>query len=221
MGPEASAAGAAATAATATPKWSVGAGISGSMGEGSWAYAGTGDLHVSAGMASLVLFERRLGRGVFLMLEPEIYYRNELVDDIEEEDRKTGRLDVLTGVRWVANPGGVVEVGMAHLIDGSYRRATHTGEFYRQGNDEVESGQFWGTSTTNEYGIGLRNSLVAERELVDRLWLRVSASLLYLGYGTGDLELVYEADNLVEKDDVRVFAVGFVPIASLTLRLAF
>ena len=203
------------------PQWSLGAGITGAFTSLEFLSPYSVDvMPPDTSLGALVLFERRLGRTAHLMLEPDVFYRELSFDDVVEEKIQEGAVDVHAGVRWVANPGARVEIGMGHLVAAGYWRLTNSGTRYRRGNETVDSGDYLADTTTNEYRIGLVNTFIAEVELVDRLWLRASAALVRLVYATGDFEARYE-DGLIEEDDASAAFIGFRPSGSITVRLAF
>lgn len=177
---------------------------------------------LAASPSVLLIFERRLAAGAYLMLNPVVAYRRTTVNDVREEVLTTAAIQGHFGVRWVANPEAPVEVGLAHVVTPGYSRATFEGKRFRAENPEqgVDSGAIWSETTEHTYGIGLGNSLVVERLLVDRLWLRIAVDLLAMNYSVTELEAVYE-DDLAEDDDSSKVYVGFEPGTSLTLRLAF
>lgn len=211
----------------ATANWSVGAGIS-------YSSDGFGPMALGVGLGSsggptayvpsipggALLLERRLSRSVFLLLQPNFYMSRSAVNDIREAVENSVSIDAQLGFRWVINPGGAVEVGLAHTVVGSYNRTNRVGNRYRTASDTVSGGDVWADTTGKRYGFRVSTALVVERELTKGLWLRLSGDFLRVGYAETTIRAVYE-DDWVEEDSANAWAIGFYPAGNLLLRLAF
>src|SRR5690606_33816350 len=101
--------------------WSVGGGLVGETSSSALS-AGYGPITQSRLRPSL-LFERRLSRALHLLLQSSVVYQksrlegpNAVDTSIEESSYEEFNLRFEGGLRWVANPGGPVELGMSHVI---------------------------------------------------------------------------------------------------------
>ena len=173
-----------------------------------------------------LLFERRLSPHLHLMFQPLLNYRKarqEQYDDpAEEAVVEELRMALEAGIRWVANPGAAVEVGMSHVLAAGFNQLVvdASRNTIVPGTNNFEADQLV---------LGLANSLIAERQLVPRLWLRMGVGLVGVSYAsTTIVEHVEEEDEatgeVVEAEhesSESAVLVGLTPSFALQLRLAF
>ncbi|HEY5961992.1 MAG TPA: hypothetical protein VIV60_35785 [Polyangiaceae bacterium] len=206
----------------APPLWAVGAGLSANF----VTYSGANALYASnLGMLSgsgasplispLAFLEYRLDTALRVFVQPEFYYSQNKFEN-ETKSRYSGGYSVGVGLRWIANPKGLVEVGMAHMLyvaSSSYRAPT---TLIPTNSGVAQSA--WATPTTETFGTA--TALVAERMLLPRLWLRVAATMFraYLAKTTVTEEVENRESNSSHSNSASI-RFGFEP--SLSLRLAF
>jgi hypothetical protein len=149
---------------------------------------GSGVSHPTPRVRGTVLLERRLLRSLHLLVEPELGYSRQVLDPEQGQAPAQGAeptvstvLAVVAGVRWVANPGDVVELGMTHLLEARFGWLTANGTRSRPlSNGDL---QLVGTHITQRsQGIGFSTGLVAERKLMSQLWVRVHLVFLKAAY---------------------------------------
>ncbi|HET9956011.1 MAG TPA: hypothetical protein VFQ61_16005 [Polyangiaceae bacterium] len=135
----------------------------------------------------LALFEARLSRRLWGFVEPTFGHyreRNEYnVDNpnIQYPKGNSTSLGVDVGVRWIANPGGAVEVGLYHGLRHQWAWSTRQErqiEFIEAGNPQFGNAE----TSSKTYGAEFATGLVVERELIPHLWLRIQSSLLSARY---------------------------------------
>ncbi len=152
--------------------------------------AGGGTSQAIPRVRGTVLLERRLLGRLYLLAEPEFGYSRQVLDPEPGRTTVPGAeataataIAAVAGVRWVANPGQIVEIGMTHLLEarwgwltsnGTRNRPTPTGAF-----ESVDT-----RITQRSSGVGLSTGLVAERRLMSQLWVRVHLVFLKAAYAT-------------------------------------
>jgi hypothetical protein len=134
-----------------------------------------------------VLLERRLWGHLYLLAEPEFGYVRSVLDPEEGQTSVPGMEPTITttfaavaGVRWVANPGDVVEIGMTHLLEARWGWLTANGTRNRPLSDGFETVDTHITGRLE--GVGLSTGLVGERRLLPQLWVRVHLVFLRAAY---------------------------------------
>jgi hypothetical protein len=129
-----------------------------------------------------VFLERRLWDHVYLLLQPDFSYRkyyrdNGAISSGLDIDRSTS-VGASMGLRWVANPGDLVEIGMTHLFDSDWT--------YQKGSTQISQVNLNSYVQSNVqqafYDVGLSTGLVAEYMLMRQLWLRIHVSLVRATY---------------------------------------
>jgi hypothetical protein len=132
-----------------------------------------------------VLLERRLFGRLYLLAEPEFGYVRHVLDPEEGQTSVPGAeptvvttFAAVAGVRWVANPGDVVELGMTHLLEARWGWLTANGTRSRPGGLEPVDTHITGRLQ----GVGLSTGLVGERRLLPQLWVRVHLVFLRAAY---------------------------------------
>ncbi len=164
--------------------WSIGAGLL--YQDGGLAVLGgqpsTAGLAYSPGIRTSVFLERRLWDHVYLLFQPDFSYRKYYRDNNAISsglfDRSTS-VGASLGLRWVANPGDVVEIGMTHLFDTDWT--------YQKGStliSQVDGNVPYVQSNVQQviYDVGLSTGLVAEYMLMRQLWLRIHVALVRVSY---------------------------------------
>ena len=212
------------------PDWSVGAGIGYTLiGYGMFQSdnaIASGSSAAALGASSspslttptpIAFLERRLARGAFALIQAEGVYSKTTLPTSSNE-REAGGFAVEPGIRWILKPGAPVELGMAHVVYYAQYETTTTA------SDSVvtatNSSVLVSASHARSSTFGTATALVAERELIPQLWVRVGATFLR-AYSSKTI-VKYDAQGTTVPD-VEAHAVGvrlgFEP--SLSLRLAF
>jgi hypothetical protein len=124
---------------------------------------GSMGMTVGTGATAITYLERRLTKGTFLLVQPEILYVRG-TGPINERTSYVHAFTLSAGIRWVLNPDAPVEVGMAHAFQVNSISA----------GDETDGIG----STSKSSGLGISTALVVERKLLSQLWLRVAANWL-------------------------------------------
>jgi hypothetical protein len=134
-----------------------------------------------------VLLERRLSGHLYLLAEPEFGYIRHVLDPEEGQTSVPGleptvmtTFAAVAGVRWVANPGDVVELGMTHLLEARWEWLTANGTRNRPLSTGFETVDTHITGRLQ--GVGLSTGLVGERRLLRQLWVRVHLVFLRAAY---------------------------------------
>lgn len=174
--------------------WSLGAGIVYAPGDGNLNSLGS-SLMVDSGsreptIRSSVFMERRLWNSIYLLLQPDFGYTK--YHHASPSSMYSSLIDTSTtlglsaGLRWVANPGGTVEIGMAHLVDFDWTRRTGS---VQQDYETTAGAQSIRTrAELNAYDIGLSTGIVAEYQLLSALWLRINVPFLRVAYVKASLK---------------------------------
>ncbi len=135
-----------------------------------------------------VLLERRLWGHLYLLAEPEFGYFRHVLDPEEGQTSvpnvkpmASTTFAAVAGVRWVANPGDVVELGMTHLLEARWGWLTANSTRSRPlstGSTETVDTRITGRLQ----GVGVSTGLVGERRLLPQLWVRVHLVFLRAAY---------------------------------------
>jgi hypothetical protein len=215
-----------AEAAIEETNWSVGGGLTGEPTNRGAGFNYGGGYPPSPQFSSSLLFERRLGRSLFLLAQPRGLYHKGTYEPpnpgLESAEFEELRLGLEAGIRWVANPGGVVEVGMSHLASVEYNQYVQDGPggFLVFGAESVDADQVV---------VGLSNAFLAERRLIPHLWLRLGVGLFGMHYYSTKIvtteevedEVTGETNQTEEDSSDRGIRAGLSPSFSLQVRLAF
>jgi hypothetical protein len=86
----------------------------------------------------------------------------------------------------VANPDGVVELGMAHLIDFDWTQ--RTGSVLQDYQTVLGTLSRRTRAELNIYDVGLSTGIVAEYQLLSALWLRINVPFLRVAYAKASLK---------------------------------
>ncbi|MEO1266938.1 MAG: hypothetical protein AAFX99_02505 [Myxococcota bacterium] len=121
------------------------------------------------------------------------------------------RLNGGLGGRWIINPGGLVELSPFLLLSAAISSVTAERESL-DSDDAIITENTDGSS----WAVGLNLGLIAERELVEQLWIRISLSMLEPTYTVSDI-----ADAELIDDRTEQFAISASFRPSLELRLQF
>jgi hypothetical protein len=206
--------------------WSIGAGVQYT----SFADSAMGTLNTSisstAGLAApsiraSVFLERRLWNHVYFLFQPDFDYRKYYRGSSDAKsslmvDRSTSA-GLSAGLRWVANPGAPVELGMTHLIDADWTYATASGPRYRT----VEGTTSAHTNVTMfAYDIGVSTGVVAEYKLMSQLWLRIHVAFLRAAFGKARVKYV-DDDSSSSLDTDGNFNLSLFAAPRLELRLTW
>ena len=205
--------------------WSVGGGIlwdNSDVFNGAWrSYA---NYSQRSSLVSSLLLERRLGPSFHLLLQPLGSYSKLNLDNgssgIDDGSVEQLSLGVEGGLRWVGNPGGIVELGMSHLLHLTYRRLVSENAL-----NVILPGL--ANAEFDQVIVGMSNSLIAERELIKRLWLRMGVGLVGFQHASQKtiehIEVTNESGFESEEEERKEneFRLGLTPSFALQLRLAF
>lgn len=206
--------------------WSVGGGLAVETPSGVGNTDYTAYYPDSPRFSSSLLFERRLSRSLFLLVQPRIHYQkaeNEpLNPDGETNSFEELRLGIEAGIRWVANPGSTVELGMSHLARVEYNQFVQDGSY-----GFVAPG--YAGADADQIVVGLSNAFIAERRLIPHLWLRLGAGLFGIHHYSTKITAIEEDEDEetgetseTERDSrIKGFRVGLIPSLALQLRLTF
>jgi len=224
-----------------TPVWSVGAGIGfgvsyvygmsgygGSLGGmvtdealaglgSTTGYGGLGYGCLGCGFGmpqGMVLVERLLGESAALMLRVSAGTSDREYGTANLSwayKRETTNLGIDAGLRWIFNPGGIVEVATYISLGGSW----YWSEYTSLGG----SGDWW-KSDGYSYSIGLTAGLVLERELLDRLYLRLTSSLAGLSYSWSESKYT-DSEGPEPKSNSNTITGGLVFSPAIQLRFLF
>lgn len=206
--------------------WSVGGGLATETPSAVGMSGYQGNYSALSRFSSTLLFERRLSRSLFLLVQPRLLYHkaaDEPLDpDFETTTFEESRLGIEAGIRWVANPGGAIELGMSHLAHVEYNRFVQQGRYgwLSFGAERAEAEQI---------AVGLSNAFIAERRLIPHLWLRLGVGLFGLQYYSTkilarDEEEDEETGETTEiEQDARTKGLrgGLSPTLALQVRLTF
>ena len=134
--------------------------------------------------------ERRLWKHTYLLLQPDFdytkYHHNSPNGaSVTVIDRSTS-MGLSTGLRWVANPGGTVELGMAHLIDFDWTQ--RTGSLLQDYQTALGTMSRRTRAELNIYDVGLSTGIIAEYQLLSALWLRINVPFLRVAYAKARLK---------------------------------
>jgi len=137
-----------------------------------------------------VFMERRLWKHTYLLLQPDFDYTkynhnspNSASATIVDRSTSAG---LSAGLRWVANPAGVVELGMAHLIDFDWTQ--QTGSVLQDYQTALGTMSRRTRAELNIYDVGLSTGIVAEYQLMSALWLRLNVPFLRVTYAKASLK---------------------------------
>jgi hypothetical protein len=175
--------------------WSLGAGVQyGLLGDAGLTSLSS-SLSASSGsttpsIRTSVFMERRLWKHTYLLVQPDFDYtkynhNSPTAATATVIDRSTS-VGLSAGLRWVANPGGVVELGMAHLIDFDWTQRTGSVQQDYQTALGIMSRRT--RAELNIYDVGLSTGIVAEYQLMSALWLRMNVPFLRVTYAKASLK---------------------------------
>jgi hypothetical protein len=150
-----------------------------------------------------------------MLLQAEGFYFNSK-SDTQNTESSGGGFSLSPGVRWVANPEGVVEVGMAHVVYYAWGQSTTKTQGATIINASTTNGS---TATTATFGTA--TAIVAERKLLPQLWLRVGATVLRASGSKSAVDYKMPNGGHMPSDEVQQFNIRFSFEPMLSLRLAF
>lgn len=179
------------------PSWTVGAGLTLGTGLSSFAApsqsgllgglgALTGTLGVSATPRMTMLIERRLNDYLFLAFGAGLGFSGNQIDAVPGYAYRQFNVEGSLGLRRVINPGGVVEISWFANVGLSYANAEtrSTGLTFDPLTGAQSTEPLSTLFASQSFGFGGATGITLERELVSGLALRLSSSVLGIGYGS-------------------------------------
>lgn len=213
-------------AVSVPPDWNVGAGItfgagiaSGALLSGGGLLGGLGtSLGVSAQPRMTVLIERRLSDRLFLGFGAGVSFSSTQTDTSPELRQVS--FDGTIGLRRLFNPRGVVEVSWFANVGVSYANVENRSRgvsidpvtgMLNQNTPQVLLAQ--------GFGIGAATGLTLERELISGLALRLSSSVVGIGYRANSSRLTVGEESRESSGNTFDGGLRFSP--TIELRYAF
>ncbi len=179
------------------PSWTVGAGLTLGTGVSSFAapsQAGllgglgglSGTLGVSATPRMTMLIERRLNDYLFLGFGAGLGFSGNHTDSVPGFSYRQFNVEGTVGLRRVINPGGVVEISWFANVGLSFANAEtrSTGLSFDPLTGAQSTEPLSALFASQSFGFGGATGMTLERELVSGLALRLSSSVLGIGYGS-------------------------------------
>lgn len=211
--------------------WNVGAGITFSTGltgiplsalvGGLGGLGGlSGTLGVSSQPRMTLAIERRLNEYLFVGFGAGVSFSTSQSDNLSGFGYRSVNVDGTIGLRRIMNPGGVVEVSWFANVGVSYANSE-----IRSMGASIDPVTGMINQNTPQVGLsqgfafGAATGITLERELLSGLALRLSSSILGLGYGSSSTKLTVSEDT--REGSAHSFDGGLRFSPTIELRYAF